>query len=108
VVQAAVVVVLTPVFEADLRPEQYGFRPRLDAKTALRQVHQHLTLHGRTHVVVADLTDYFNTIPHGALMKCVARRVADGTLLSTIKAWLEAAVVEREGNRERRSTEARD
>ena len=108
VVQAAVVVVLTPIFEADLRPEQYGFRPRLDAKTALRQVHQHLTLHGRTHVVDADLTDYFNTIPHGALMKCVARRVADGTLLSTIKAWLEAAVVEREGNRERRSTEARD
>jgi group II intron reverse transcriptase/maturase len=107
-VQAAVVVVLTPIFEADLRPEQYGFRPRVDAKAALRQVHQHLTLYKRTHVVDADLTDYFNTIPHGPLMKCVARRVADGTLLSTIKAWLEAAVVEREGNREQRSTEARD
>jgi len=108
VVQAAVVVVLTPIFEADLPSEQYGFRPRKDAKMALRQVHQHLAQQGRTHIVDADLTDYFNTIPHGALMKCVARRVADSTMLSVIKAWLRAGVVEREGHRERRSTEARD
>lgn len=108
VVQAAVVLVLTPIFEADLLAEQYGFRPNVDAKMALRRVYFHLKQHGRTSVVDADLSDYFNTIPHGSLMKSVGRRIADGTVLSIIKAWLMAAVVEREGVHERRTTEARD
>lgn len=108
VVQTAAVLVLTPIFEADLQSEQYGFRPNVDAKMALRRVYFHVTQHRRTEVVDADLTDYFNTIPHGPLMKCVSRRIVDGTVLSTIKAWLTAAVVERVGHRERRTTEARD
>jgi group II intron reverse transcriptase/maturase len=57
--------------------------------------------------VDADLTDYFNTIPHGPLMKSVARRVADGAVLTTIKRWLVAPVVERKGRREQRTAEAR-
>ena len=59
-------------------------------------------------MVDADLSDYFNTIPHGPLMRCVARRVADGTVLSVIKAWLDAPVVETTERGETRTTVARD
>jgi RNA-directed DNA polymerase len=107
VVQAAVIVVLGPVFEADLLEEQYGFRPGRDAKMALRQVVHQLQRRRRTEIVDADLSDYFNTIPHGALMKCVARRVADGRILSVVKQWLTAPVVERTGRTLRQSNEAR-
>jgi RNA-directed DNA polymerase len=107
VVQAAVIVVLGPVFEADLLEEQYGFRPGRDAKMALRQVVHQLHRRRRTEIVDADLSDYFNTIPHGALMKCVARRVADGRILSVVKQWLTAPVVERTGRIPRQSNEAR-
>lgn len=108
VVQAAVVLILNPIFEADLLPEQYGFRAEIDAKMALRRVYFHLQQHRRTDVVDADLADYFNTIPHGPLMKSVGRRICDGTMLAVIKGWLMAAVVERDGARERRTTDARD
>jgi len=107
VVQAAATLVLGPIFEADLPNEQYGFRPDLSAKMALRRVYFHLTEHQRTEVVDADLSDYFGTIPHGALMKCVARRVADGCVLGLVKQWLVASVVERDGKSERRTAEAR-
>jgi group II intron reverse transcriptase/maturase len=99
VVQTAVMLVINPVFEPDLLPQQYGFRPRLDAKMALRRVYFHVTQGGRTEVVDADLSDYFNAIPHGPLMKCVARRVCDRQVLSVIKAWLRVAVAERHGTR---------
>ncbi len=56
----------------------------------------------------ADLSDYFNTIPHGDLMRCVSRRIADGSVLSVVKAWLEAPAVERQGRREQRTTAAAD
>jgi group II intron reverse transcriptase/maturase len=107
VVQAAIIVVLGPVFEADLLEEQYGFRPGRDAKMALRQVVHQLQRRRRTEIVDADLSDYFNTIPHGALMKSVARRVADGRILSVIKQWLTTPVVERTGRTLRQSNEAR-
>lgn len=108
VVQTAVKVVLEPIFESDLLPEQYAYRPGLDAKMAVRRVFFHLTQHGRREVVDADLSDYFGSVPHGPLMKCVARRVSDGRLLSLIKSWLKAPVVEREDGKERWTTEAKN
>src|SRR6185437_9963347 len=78
VVQTAVVLVLGSIFEADLRPQQYGFRPGTDAKMAVRRAYFHIPQHKRREVVDADLSDYFSTIPHGPLLRCVARRVADG------------------------------
>ena len=109
VVQMAVVLVLGPIFEADLQPEQYGFRPKMDAKRAVRQAFFHVTQRGLSEVVDADLSDYFNTIPHGALMKCVSRRIADGQVLSVIKQWLRAPVEERAAHGKTiRSTEAAD
>ena len=95
VVQMAVLLVVGPIFEADLFPWQYGFRTGLDAKMALRRIHFGIADRGAREVVDADLSDYFNTIPHGDLMRCVARRIADGTVLSVIREWLNAPVVER-------------
>jgi RNA-directed DNA polymerase len=109
VVQTAVVLVLGAIFEADLRPQQFGFRSRTDAKMAVRRAYFHITQNDRRDVVDADLSDYFSTIPHGPLMRCVTRRVADGTVLSVLKAWLTVAVCERAARgRLIRSTEARD
>jgi len=107
-VETAMLLVLTPIFEEDLLPNQYGFRPKMDAKMAIRQAFWHITRYGRRDVVDADLSDYFSTIPQGQLMRCVARRVADGRVLSVIKAWLTVAVVERTRHRQWRTTEARD
>lgn len=108
VAQAAAYLVLLAIFEADLLPQQYGFRPKKDAKAAVRRVYFHLTQWHRLEVVDCDLSDYFGTVPHGPLMKCVARRVTDGQVLATIKRWLEVPVIERHPEGERRSTEARD
>ena len=108
VVEMAALLVLTPIFEADLLRNQYGFRPGLDAKMAVRQAFWHVSDHRRTEVVDADLSDYFTSIPHGPLMRCVSRRVADGTLLSVIKSWLTAPVVERDQRTIRCTTEAKD
>jgi RNA-directed DNA polymerase len=108
VVQMAVLLVIGPIFDTDLFPWQYGFRAGLDAKMALRRIHFGIADRGAREVVDADLSDYFNTIPHGDLMRCVARRIADGTVLAVIRAWLNAPVVERAPQGERRSTEAKD
>ena len=109
VVQTAAVLVLGPIFDVDLQPQQYGFRPKLDAKMAVRRAYFHITQHGRREVVDADLSDYFTTIPHGPLMRCVSRRVTDGQVLSVIKQWLTAPVCERTvRNTYLRTTEARD
>ena len=94
VVQMAAVLVIGPIFEVDLLPQQYGFRPGLDAKMALRRVYWHVTQHGRREVVDADLRDYFTSIPHSPLMRSLSRRVSDGRMLRTIKGWLTAPVVE--------------
>lgn len=95
VVQTAVVLVIGPIFEADLEPEQYGYRPKRSPQDAVRRVHQ-LVNTGYRQVVDADLSGYFNTIPHKELMKSLARRTSDKHLLKLIKEWLKALVVEEE------------
>jgi RNA-directed DNA polymerase len=108
VVQMAVLLVLEPIFEADLQPEQHAYRHGRSALDAVRRVHALLST-GHTEVVDADLSGYFDSIPHSALMKSLARRIADGTLLGFIKRWLEAPVEERdERGRPRRTTRNRD
>ncbi|WP_367025431.1 group II intron reverse transcriptase/maturase [Methylococcus sp. ANG] len=108
VVQMAMLLVIGPIFEADLLPRQYGFRPGLDAKMAIRMTHFGIAQRGKREVVDADLSDYFNTIPHGELMRCISRRIADGTVLSVIRQWLKVPVVERCEGSEKRTTEAKD
>jgi len=87
VVQTAAKLVLEPIVEADLEPCAYGYRPKRSSQDAIREVHNYLQ-QGYTDVVDADLSKYFDTIPHGGLMQCVARRVVDGDVLHLIKMWL--------------------
>ena len=103
VVQTAVKIVIEPIFEADLEPNAYGYRPARSATDAIREVHKALC-DGYTDVVDADLSKYFDTIPHDALMQCVARRIVDRMILSLIKMWLKAPVEERDGSGKRRMT----
>src|SRR5215831_15718823 len=95
VVQTAAKLVLEPILEADLEPNAYGYRPKRGAQGAVKKVHE-LLRKGYTDVVDADLSKYFDTIPHAELMKCVARRIVDRQILHLIKMWLEVAVAERE------------
>ena len=108
VVQRAAVLVLEPIFEADLQPEQYAYRAERNAQDAVRAV-QGLLDRGYTEVVDADLSGYFDSIPHAELMKSVARRISDGRLLHLLKMWLEAPVEETdEHGRVQRTTRNRD
>ena len=93
VAQMAAVLVLEPIFEADLQPEQYAYRAHRSALEAVGKVHS-LVNTGHVEVVDADLSGYFDSIPHAELMKSVARRVSDRHLLHLIKMWLEAPVEE--------------
>ena len=101
VAQTAAMLVLSPIFEADLQPEQYAYRPNRSALDAVKQTHRALNI-GRRNVVDADLTDYFGQISHAELMTSVARRVSDGRMLGWIKAWLLMPVEEDDGNGGRR------
>lgn len=108
VVQTAVMLVLEPIFEADLTPEQYAYRPKRGALNAVKQVHGLLS-RGLTQVVDADLASYFDSIPHAQLLKSVARRIVDRMLLQLIKQWLKAPVEESDDQgRKRRTTQNRD
>jgi group II intron reverse transcriptase/maturase len=108
VVQMAVLLVLEPIFEADLPPEQYAYRHGRSALDAIERV-QALLDEGHTEVVDADLSGYFDSIPHRELMTSVARRVSDGRILALVKRWLEAPVEETdECGRKRRTTRNRD
>ncbi len=108
VAQMATVLVLGPIFEADLQPEQYAYRPDRSALDAVKHVHKLLTT-GHGQIVDADLSGYFDSIPHSDLLKSVARRVVDGAMLHLIKMWLEAPVEETdERGKKHRSTRNRD
>ena len=93
VVQAAAKLVLEPIFEADFTDNAYGYRPRRSAQDAVKAVHKALKA-GYVHVVDADLSRFFDTIPHAELMRCVRRRVVDGAILHLVKMWLTAPVEE--------------
>ena len=103
VAQTAAMLVLSPIFEADLQPEQYAYRPGRDANDAVKRVHRLLTT-GHREVVDGDLSDYFGQIPHADLLRSIARRVSDGRLLGWVKSWLEMAVEEDDGRGGRRLT----
>jgi len=108
VVQTAAVLVLAPIFEADLQPEQYAYREGRNAHDAVRHVHKLLNT-GHTDVIDADLSGYFDTIPHAELMQSVARRISDRHVLTLIKQWLVAPVEEEDGRgRRKRTTVAKD
>ena len=93
VVQAATLLVLEPIFEADLPDGAFGFRPGRNAHQAMTAI-GHRLLGGCTEVVDADLSSYFDTIPHANLLKLVARRVVDRGVLGLIEQWLRAPVIE--------------
>jgi len=103
VVQTAVVLILEPIFEADFEDNVYAYRPERSAHDALAEVQARL-YGGQQHVVDADVTKYFDTIPHAELLQSVARRVADGKILRLLKLWLKSPVEERDERGNRRMT----
>ena len=108
VCMTAAMLVLEPIFEADLPPEQYAYRPGRNAQQAVIEVEETL-FRGHPEVVDADLADYFGSIPHAELMLSLARRIVDRRVLHLIKMWLECSVEETDDRgRKTRTTEAKD
>ena len=107
VAQTAAKLILEPIWEAELEPSAYGYRPQRSAQDAIQKVDE-LLHEGYTDIVDADLSKYFDTIPHSELMQCVARRIVDRHMLHLIKMWLKVPVEERDGNGERRLTGGKD
>ena len=101
VVQTAAKLVLEPIFEADFEDNAYGYRPRRSAVDAVKATHR-LIRRGYIDVVDADLSKYFDSIPHSDLLKSVARRIVDRHVLHLIKMWLQVPVEERDGEGTRR------
>src|ERR1700733_4305568 len=91
--QTAAKLILEPILEADLEPNAYGYRPKKSAQDAIQEVDK-LLMAGYTDVVDADLSKYFDTIPHAELMQCVARRIVDKHVLHLIQMWLKVPVEE--------------
>jgi group II intron reverse transcriptase/maturase len=92
-VQTAVKIVIEPIFEADFQDNSYGFRSKKSAHQAVDDVSDQLR-HGKTQVIDADISKYFDTIPHEKLLKLVAKRIVDKNILRLIKLWLKAPIVE--------------
>jgi RNA-directed DNA polymerase len=107
VAQTAAKLILEPIWEAEMEPNAYGYRPRKSAQGAIRKVEE-LLHEGYTDVVDADLSKYFDTIPHSELLQSVARRIVDRYMLHLIKMWLKVPVEERDGNGKRRLTGGKD
>jgi RNA-directed DNA polymerase len=103
VVQQAAKLVVEPIFEADFEPNAYGYRPGRGALDAAKEVRASI-LRGESHVVDADLSQYFDTIPHPELMKSVARRISDRKMLRLIKLWLKAPVEETDAEGQKKLT----
>lgn len=97
VVQAAAVLVLMPIFEADMHEHSYAYRPGRNAHQALDAIRKGIEA-GQFEIIDADLSGYFDTIPHRALMRLVAKRVSDGSMLKLIRSWLRAPIEERAGS----------
>ena len=94
VIQMATKLVTEPIFEADFEDNSYGFRPRRSASDAVREIKQNLK-EGKSEVYDADLSAYFDTIPHKELMHLLALRISDKNVLHLIKMWLKAPVMEK-------------
>jgi group II intron reverse transcriptase/maturase len=108
VCMTAAMLVLEPIYEADLPPEQYAYRAGRNAHQAVVEVQETL-FRGHPEIVDADLADYFGSIPHAELMQSLARRIVDRRVLHLIKMWLECSVEETDDRgRKRRTTEAKD
>jgi RNA-directed DNA polymerase len=107
VAQTAAKLILEPILEADLEPNAYGYRPKRSAQDAIQKVDE-LLYQGYTDIVDADLSKYFDTIPHSELMQCVARRIVDKHMLHLLKMWLEVPVEERDEKGKKRLTGGRD
>jgi RNA-directed DNA polymerase len=103
IVQTAVLLVLEPIFEADFLDSSYGFRPGRNAHQAIDAIRQHLTA-GLREIYDADLKSYFDTIPHDALIKCLERRIADRTVLTLIRKFLECPIIETDEQGRTRAT----
>src|SRR6185312_13037835 len=106
VVQTAAKLVLEPIFEADFEDSAFGYRPGRSGTDAIKEVHRHIC-RGYSDVVDADLSRYFDMIPHRDLMQSVARRIVDRHVLRLIKLWLKAPVEERDGEETRRMSGGR-
>ena len=102
IVQMALKLVIEPIFEADFCDHSYGFRPKRSAHQAVDRISNSL-LTGYRHVIDADLSKYFDTIPHAKLLSVVAERISDGAVLALIKQWLKAVVIEEDGNGKQRT-----
>ncbi len=102
VVQTAALLILQPIFEADLEPTAYGYRPGRTALEAVQEVHRALCA-GHTEVIDGDVSQYFDAIPHADLMKSLARRISDRKILRLLKMWLKAPVAEKTAGGRRRS-----
>ena len=101
IVQMAVKIVIEPIFEADFQDNSYGFRPNRNAHQAVDDISYHL-VRGKTQVIDADLSKYFDTIPHDNLLKLIAKRIVDKNILRLIKQWLKAPVVEEDKDGKKR------
>jgi group II intron reverse transcriptase/maturase len=108
VCMTAAMLVLEPIFESDLPPEMYAYRPKRNAQQAVIEVEEQV-FHGHPEVVDADLSDYFGSIPHAELLKSLARRIIDRRVLHLLKAWLECPVEETDKRgHKKRTTQAKD